>query len=87
MKRSESRHSRALWGALFVATFVLVLAPAAQAYVDPGAGSMFFQLLIGGLIGAAVAIKAFWARIVSFFSRRGRDRGEERSGQPAESID
>jgi hypothetical protein len=87
MKRSESRRSRALWGSLFVAAFVLVLAPAAQAYVDPGTGSFFFQLLIGGLVGAAVAVKAFWGRIVSFFSRRGKDRGEERSRRPAESVD
>lgn len=86
MKRSESRRSRVLWSAAFVASLLLVLAPPAHAYVDPGSGSFFFQLLIGGLVGAAVAVKAFWARIVSFF-RRGRDRDEERGKRPAETLD
>jgi hypothetical protein len=54
---------------------VVAVAPPAHAYLDPGTGSMFFQLLIGGLLGAAVAVKAFWSRIVGFLGRR-KSRGE-----------
>ena len=57
------------------------------AYIDPGSGSFFFQILIGGLVGAAVAIKAFWGRIVGFFRRRPKDETKAPSSQPAESID
>jgi len=87
MKRSDTRRSRLMWGSLFVAAFLLVLAPAAQAYIDPGSGSFFFQILIGGLVGAAVTIKAFWGRIVAFFRRGPKDETKQASSQPAESID
>jgi hypothetical protein len=63
------------------------------AYIDPGSGSYFFQLLIGGLLGAAVAVKLWWRKIWAFLTaRRARDRarrGEdgrnrsERSPDPA----
>jgi hypothetical protein len=71
MTRSTSRRSRAVWGAVFSAYFLLVLAPAAHAYLDPGSGSFLFQLLIGGLVGAAVTVRAYWGRIRAFFARRG----------------
>jgi hypothetical protein len=32
-------------------------------YLDPGAGSMILQALAGGLAGAAVVAKLYWARI------------------------
>jgi hypothetical protein len=70
MERSTSRRSRAVWGAVFLAYFLLVLAPAAHAYLDPGSGSFLFQLLIGGLVGAAVTVRAYWGRIRAFFTRR-----------------
>jgi hypothetical protein len=42
-------------------------------YIDPGSGSYFFQLLIGGLLGVGVAVKVFWRRIWVFLTgRRGR---------------
>jgi hypothetical protein len=82
MKRSKRRRSRAVWGALFVGYFLLVLAPAAQAYLDPGSGSFIFQLLIGGLLGGAVAVKAFWGRIRGFFTRGGPKKGRS---EPAEA--
>ena len=33
------------------------------AYLDPGAGSMLLQALAGGVEGAAVMGKLYWARI------------------------
>lgn len=34
-----------------------------QLYIDPGAGSLFFQVLIGALIAGPVALKLFWGKI------------------------
>jgi len=50
--------------------FTMVAAPAAHAYIDPGTGSYVFQVVVGALLGAAVAIKVFWRRIWGFFTRR-----------------
>jgi hypothetical protein len=38
-------------------------------YIDPGSGSMLFQMLIAGLLGALYGIKLFWSRIRAFFSK------------------
>lgn len=55
---------------IFAAVILLdsfaVTAPA-YAYLDPGTGSMLLQLLLGGVAGALVVGKLYWARIKSFF--------------------
>jgi len=38
-----------------------------HAYIDPGTGSYFLQMLIAGLLGALFAIKMFWTSIKDFF--------------------
>lgn len=43
--------------------------PMAFAYLDPGAGSFIIQALVATLAGVAVATRAYWSRIKSFFSR------------------
>ena len=48
----------------------------AHAYVDPGSGSMFVQLVLGGVAGIAVAIRIYWRRLVGRF--RPRDTAEDR---------
>jgi hypothetical protein len=56
---------------LLLAVFVGVLAAAgpAQAYLDPGTGSMILQLLLGGVAGVAVVVKLYWTKIRTFFGR------------------
>jgi hypothetical protein len=66
----NSSTSRALWLLLALISFWLLSLPAANAYVDPGAGSYIFQVAIGVFLGAAVAVKVFWKRIVGFFTRK-----------------
>lgn len=34
------------------------------AYLDPSAGSMMLQLILGGLAGLAITLRLFWARIL-----------------------
>ena len=62
--------SRFVWFTLFLLYFGVVAVPSAYAYIDPGSGSFIFQVLIGGLLAGAVAVKHFWRRIASFFTRR-----------------
>ncbi len=42
----------------------------AEAYLDPGTGSMILQVLLGGVAGLALAGKLYWARILSFLRIR-----------------
>lgn len=53
-----------------LSTAVLLLAVfpiAAQAYLDPGTGSMLLQVILGGVAAVGVALKLFWYRIIRFF--------------------
>jgi len=68
--------SRSIWFALFVLYFAMAAMPA-HAYIDPGSGSFIFQVVVGGLLGAAFAIKTFWRRILGFFSRKPREAPQE----------
>lgn len=55
--------------ALFAVLASLLLVQEAHAYLDPGAGSYIFQILIASLVGALFMLKVFWGRIVGFFSK------------------
>lgn len=52
-------------------TVLFFTAAPAYAYIDPGAGSLFLQLILGGIGGLLVAGRIFWRRI-----RFGRDKTE-----------
>jgi len=67
--------SKVLYAAVFCLAFSAVILPSANAYIDPGSGSMIFQAVVGGLLAVAIVLKTFWRRIVSFF-RRGRTADE-----------
>ncbi len=40
----------------------------AHAYIDPGTGSYILQLMIGGFLGAAFALKVYWKNVKAYFS-------------------
>lgn len=53
------------------AAALMLLFPLYQfAYLDPGTGSYLFQILLAGLLGAGMAVRIFWGRIKSFFSKK-----------------
>ena len=52
-----------------VVAWVAGSAAPAQAYLDPGTGSMILQILLGGLAGVAVVVKLYWTKIKRFFVR------------------
>ena len=39
-------------------------------YIDPGTGSIILQAIIGAVVGAAIAVKLFWHRILKFLGIR-----------------
>ncbi|MCA9726086.1 MAG: hypothetical protein R3E12_01030 [Candidatus Eisenbacteria bacterium] len=53
----------------FFITLFLICARPAQAYLDPGSGSMILQLLAAGLVTATVVFRRSLARVVGLFRR------------------
>ena len=49
---------------LMVLLIVLSYQPA-YAYLDPATGSYILQLVLAGLLGAALAVKIFWGNLKS----------------------
>lgn len=68
VRRGAGMRCSARWMAVATLMVVLTAAPA-YAYVDPGSASMFFQILIGTLLGAVVAVKVYWNKLKSLFRR------------------
>ncbi len=62
---------------ILVVTALLSLSPSAQAYLDPGTGSLILSAIIGLLATIGLAIKTFWYRIKALF----------RSGAPRSGDD
>ena len=50
-----------------VSGLFLMFSNSAFAYLDPGTGSMILQIILGGLAGAAVAIRLYWYKILAMF--------------------
>lgn len=54
---------------MFTALGYLGFIDSALAYIDPGAGSMLIQILIGSIAAGAVFFKLYWHKLKSFFAR------------------
>lgn len=56
---------------LALQTLVLAwVALPARAYLDPASGSMFLQLLLGGVAGVALLVKLYWFKLLRFLGIR-----------------
>ena len=55
----------------------------AWAYIDFGIGSMVVQLFLGGIAGALVIVKFYWARIKEWF---GKIVGRDKSGREMPTL-
>jgi len=47
------------------------------AYLDPGAGSFLFQLLIGAGVSALFLLKIYWKKIKSFVTKQDADADDD----------
>ncbi len=54
-------------GVFLLGTFV---SSEAYAYIDPGSGSMIFQMLVGVLVGVGITIKIYWTRLKFKFQEK-----------------
>ena len=48
---------------ILTGVFLLLLIGNAQAYLDPGTGSMLLQVILGGVAAVGVAIKLYWHKL------------------------
>jgi hypothetical protein len=71
---------------MFLVTVLMLVAiacpTAAWAYIDPSAGSIVLQLLLGGIAGAAVLVKLYYRRLIGFFRRTPRSADPSASENP-----
>ena len=67
--------ARLYWSAVLTLAVASAAASSSMAYIDPGSGSYIFQLLIGAVVGSAVAVKVFWRRLVGFFASKASRKG------------
>ena len=70
MKRAGRKSIGSIFAsAVFVLALLLMLGSTAHAYIDPGAGSLLLQVLLGGLAAAFATISLYFARIKTMLSR------------------
>ncbi|WP_067047744.1 hypothetical protein [Methanofollis ethanolicus] len=55
---------------LLLGGLLLLVPQAASAYLDPGVGSMIWQMLVAVALGAVFTLKVYWSRIKDYV--RGR---------------
>ena len=52
--------------------------PGILLYLDAGAGSYFFQLLMATMLGVGFSVKLYWKKIASLWVKRSRKPGAEK---------
>jgi len=57
----------------------------AHAYIDPGAGSLLLQVLIGSVVGGLFVVKAYWHRLKAYLGFGARQGDQETEGSASES--
>ena len=65
----SQKHRRSSY--LFILTLILftLSADRAYAYLDPAAGSVILQIILGGVAGIALLAKFYWRKIRGLFMR------------------
>ena len=61
---------------LLIVLAVVFLPTTAMAYIDPASGSAIMSAIIGFLVAMAIAIKGYWYKIKSIFTRSPKGNGE-----------
>jgi len=63
---------------IIIGFFILFTSPV-LAYLDPGTGTMFLQLLLAGVAGILPALKIYWRKLLAIL------RGEKEEKKDPES--
>ena len=48
---------------------MFLLSQDVSAYIDPGTGSLFIQILIAGFLGLVLTVKSWWSRLFESFKK------------------
>lgn len=56
---------------------LLIFTNQAEAYLDPGTGSMLLQVILGGVAAVGVAIKLYWHKLRVAFGMGKKERPED----------
>lgn len=73
---------------IFTLSLLLVAAPSAHAYLDPGSGSAILQGIIGALAAIGITLKLYWHRILRFLGiRKASNLQEDHETTKAPSTD
>lgn len=67
---------------MFLTACLLLVSPAAFAYLDPSTGSMVVSAIVGIFASIALALKTYWYKIKGFFRRSGEQDSSSR--EPSE---
>ena len=86
MTALPKRHHARLAG-LFVFVLLGSSALPAQAYLDPGSGSLIIQSIIGGVAAIGITLKLYWHKLRVKFGGQGADKPELKSGDDHPSAD
>jgi len=62
---------------LFVFFLITVIPQPASAYLDPGFGSMVWQMIAAVAFGAAFTMKIYWQKIKSFLHNSKKNKIQE----------
>ena len=54
---------------IFSAIFLLILPVDAQAYLDPGTGSIILQAILGFIAAAITSISIYWSKFKSLINK------------------
>ena len=58
----------------FLIGIILVEPDYALAYIDPSAGGLLVQILLGGIAGIGVLVKLYWGKLTKLFRKEKDDR-------------
>ncbi|HEY2933512.1 MAG TPA: hypothetical protein VGK99_17365 [Acidobacteriota bacterium] len=58
------------FGLLFFIMYFFVFPTTAYAYLDPAAGSIALQVIVGGLLAVLATIRLYWKRMKSIITRQ-----------------
>ncbi len=70
METSQNKRTKKCVRIIFViGVATLCFNSPAHAYINPGIGSIFFQMVLGGFAGLAIVCKLYWAPIKKFYGK------------------
>ncbi|MDP3973611.1 MAG: hypothetical protein Q8P92_02135 [Candidatus Daviesbacteria bacterium] len=62
-------------------SILLIFPNEVNAYLDPGSGSLFLQMILGFILGALISVKVFWKQAVNFIKNLTRKKDKTSSNE------